>query len=71
MTLVDIILPTYNSEKYIEETLNSITNQDFKDWKLIIIDDNSDKEKDKVTILLKKRKEARDSKNWELADKIR
>jgi len=39
---VDIVLPNYNSSSYIEETLNSIINQSFKNWKLIIVDDNSD-----------------------------
>ena len=41
-TSVDIILPNYNSSLYIEETLNSIINQSFKNWKLLIVDDNSD-----------------------------
>jgi len=41
MSNVDIILPSYNSQKYIEETINSIINQSFKDWNLIIIDDAS------------------------------
>jgi len=39
---VDIVLPNYNSSSYIEETLNSIISQSFKNWKLIIVDDNSD-----------------------------
>ena len=38
---VNIILPNYNSEKFISETINSILNQTFKNWKLIIVDDNS------------------------------
>ena len=38
---VDIILPNYNSEKFLSETVNSILNQTFKNWKLIIVDDNS------------------------------
>ena len=41
MKKVDIILPTFNCSKYIEETLNSIINQNFKYWKLIIVDDAS------------------------------
>ena len=49
---VDIILPNYNSSSYIEETLVSVINQRFKNWKLFIVDDNSDnKTKD---ILIKK-----------------
>ena len=41
---VDIILPNYNSSIYIEETLNSIVGQSFKNWKLSIVDDNSNDE---------------------------
>lgn len=41
MSDVDIILPTYNCEKYIEETLDSIIVQSFQNWKLIIVDDAS------------------------------
>ena len=46
---ISIILPNYNSSKYIEETLSSILNQSFKDWRLIIIDDNSNFETKKNT----------------------
>jgi len=38
---IDIILPVYNSKKYISETINSILKQTYKDWNLIIIDDCS------------------------------
>lgn len=38
---ISIILPLYNSEKYIEECLKSISEQSFKDYELIIIDDFS------------------------------
>ena len=41
MNDVDIILPTYNCESYIEETIKSIIEQTLKNWKLIIIDDAS------------------------------
>jgi glycosyltransferase involved in cell wall biosynthesis len=39
--LVSIITPSYNSEKFISETINSIINQTFTDWELIITDDYS------------------------------
>ena len=38
---VDIILPTFNSEKSITNTINSIINQSFKNWRIIIVDDAS------------------------------
>ena len=56
-----------NGSDNIIKSLNSID----KVLGIIHSDDNAAKEKDKATILLKERKEARDSKNWELADKIR
>ena len=40
---VSIILPNYNSSKTIKETISSILNQTYKNWELIIVDDNSDK----------------------------
>ena len=50
-TKVDIILPNYNSSSYIKETIKSIMGQTFKNWRLIIVDDNSDK---KTKNILKK-----------------
>ena len=40
---VSIILPNYNSSKTIKKTISSIVNQTYKNWELIIVDDNSDK----------------------------
>ena len=48
---IDIILPNYNSSKFLKQTLNSIIMQTYKNWKLIIIDDCSD---DKTKNILKK-----------------
>ncbi|MBW6442117.1 glycosyltransferase [Patescibacteria group bacterium] len=39
--LVSVIMPAYNSEKYISEAIESILNQSFKDFEFIIIDDGS------------------------------
>tara|TARA_B100000035_G_C20907460_1_gene512313 strand:- start:94 stop:861 length:768 start_codon:yes stop_codon:yes gene_type:complete len=48
-TKIDIILPNYNSSQFIDETINSILRQSYKNWKLIIVDDFSDeKTKDKL-----------------------
>lgn len=38
---VSIILPVYNSEKYIAKTIDSILNQNYNNYELIIIDDGS------------------------------
>ena len=41
---VSIVLPTYNGERYIEESIDSVISQSFTDWELIIVDDcSSDK----------------------------
>ena len=39
--LFSIIVPVYNVEKYIDECIQSIINQNFKDFELILIDDGS------------------------------
>ena len=36
-----IIIPNYNKEEYVEETLNSIFNQTYKTFEVIVIDDAS------------------------------
>ena len=38
---VEIILPNYNSDMYLTDTVDSIINQTFKNWELIIVDANS------------------------------
>ncbi len=38
---VNILLSTYNGEKYLEEQVESIQNQTFTDWNLLIRDDGS------------------------------
>ncbi len=39
--LVSIITPTYNSEKYIQQTIQSVRNQTYQNWEMIIVDDCS------------------------------
>ena len=45
---VEIVLPNYNSAPYLEETINTIINQTFKNWKLTIVDGNSNIETQKI-----------------------
>lgn len=42
MNLISIILPVYNRQNYIERTVDSVLNQSYKEWELIIVDDGSD-----------------------------
>lgn len=39
--LVSIITPAYNAENYIEETIDSVISQTYKNWEMIIVNDNS------------------------------
>ena len=38
---ISIILPTFNSENYVKNTLQSILKQNYKNYELIIIDNTS------------------------------
>lgn len=39
--LVSIIMPAYNCEEFIEDSIHSIQNQTYKNWELWIVDDYS------------------------------
>ncbi len=41
MAEIDIIIPVYNNENYIEECIKSIQAQTFMDFRLIVVDDGS------------------------------
>lgn len=41
MTKVSVILPVYNEEKYIRKAVDSVLNQTFDDFELIIVNDGS------------------------------
>ena len=38
---VSIVMPVYNKEKYIKEAIESVLNQSYKDFELVIVDDAS------------------------------
>ncbi|MEF9919503.1 glycosyltransferase family 2 protein [Anaerorhabdus sp.] len=39
--MISIIIPVYNCEMYLEKCLNSIRNQTYKDFEVIVVDDGS------------------------------
>ena len=36
-----IIIPCFNQDKYLEECLNSVSNQTFQNWECIVVNDGS------------------------------
>lgn len=56
--LVSIITPTYNCGKYIGETIESVINQTYTNWEMIIVDDCS-KDNTKETVEEYSKKDSR------------
>lgn len=46
--LVSIIMPSYNTAKYIAESIQSVLAQSYKEWELLIVDDCSTDNTDEV-----------------------
>jgi teichuronic acid biosynthesis glycosyltransferase TuaG len=41
LPVVDIIVPNFNKGEFLKKCLESVFNQSYKKWKLIVVDDNS------------------------------
>lgn len=39
--MVSVVIPLYNAEPYIERCIDSVINQSYKDWEIVIVDDAS------------------------------
>ena len=46
--LVSVIMPSYNTAKYISESIQSVIDQTYTDWELLIVDDCSSDNTDKI-----------------------
>ncbi|MCD9574705.1 glycosyltransferase family 2 protein [Flavobacterium soyae] len=46
--LVSILTPTYNTEKFIRATIESVQNQTYQNWEMILVDDASTDETAKI-----------------------
>ena len=51
--LVSIIIPVYNAEKFLDETINSVINQSYSNWELLLINDCSTDNSKKVYLKYK------------------
>lgn len=62
--MISVIIPAYNASEFIEETIDSVISQSFKDWELIIVNDGS---KDNSVEVIKNK--IRDHQNMSLINK--
>ncbi len=57
MGKISIIMPAYNASKTIEDSIQSVIAQSFKDWELVVVDDcSTDGTADLVNKIIKKNK---------------
>ena len=46
--LVSIIIPVYNAERFLDETINTVLSQTYTDWELILVNDCSEDNSEKI-----------------------
>ena len=48
--IVTVLMPVYNAEKYLAEAINSILNQTFTNYELLIINDGSTDKSEEIIL---------------------
>ena len=63
---ITVIIPTYNKAKYIEKTIQSVFQQTYKDWEIVIVDDCSADDTETIVqkYLSDKIRYFRHARNW-------
>ena len=41
VTLISVVIPAYNAEQFLDETLESVLSQTYENWECIIVNDGS------------------------------
>ena len=41
MPTISVVIPAYNVEKYLDKCMNSVLNQSFTDFEVLLIDDGA------------------------------
>lgn len=54
--LVSIIVPVYNAEKFLSDTINSVLNQTYNNWELLLINDCSTDKSKEIALIYKSKK---------------
>lgn len=61
--LITVIMPVYNAGQFLSDSINSVINQTYKKWELIIINDGStDNSLDLINTIIKKQNDLSKSK---------
>ena len=64
--LISVIVPVYNVEKILPYSLESIINQTYKDLEIIVVNDGSTDNSQKIISLIKEHSGMSDARNFGL-----